>query len=188
MTTMLLIRHGQASFGSGDYDRLCDNGVQQARVLGGHLAREQRKLTTVVSGTLRRQQDTALHALNAMDRELPLEIDCCFDEYSSDDLLQAYLPLAAAQRPDIRRDVLREDRKQFQAALATAVEMWITGVDGFTGESWRDFNTRVRSGLDLAIARSGKRDTVAVFTSGGVIAAAVGFVLGLAPQTIVNLH
>ena len=37
--TLLLVRHGQASFGKSDYDRLSPGGHRQARLLGADLAR-----------------------------------------------------------------------------------------------------------------------------------------------------
>src|SRR3546814_13431010 len=36
--SIYLIRHGQASFGAGDYDKLSKRGVEQAAVLGQALA------------------------------------------------------------------------------------------------------------------------------------------------------
>ncbi|MCF8967887.1 histidine phosphatase family protein, partial [Pseudomonas carnis] len=38
MGSIYLIRHGQASFGADDYDVLSPIGVEQAQVLGRHLA------------------------------------------------------------------------------------------------------------------------------------------------------
>ena len=35
---VLLVRHGQAAFGTDHYDRLSERGRQQARWLGEHLA------------------------------------------------------------------------------------------------------------------------------------------------------
>ena len=59
MPTIYLLRHGQASFGTDDYDVLSDLGVHQARVAGAELERRDLRAPLVVSGTLRRQQDTA---------------------------------------------------------------------------------------------------------------------------------
>ncbi|MCO8647501.1 histidine phosphatase family protein, partial [Burkholderia multivorans] len=39
MAELFLVRHGQASFGTDDYDRLSDVGVQQGVWLGEYLAR-----------------------------------------------------------------------------------------------------------------------------------------------------
>ena len=38
MSTILLVRHGQASFGAADYDNLSPTGHEQSRVLGAALA------------------------------------------------------------------------------------------------------------------------------------------------------
>jgi len=57
MARLVLIRHGQASYGQVDYDRLSPKGEQQARVLGAHLATL--KLDALYVGPLRRQQQTA---------------------------------------------------------------------------------------------------------------------------------
>ena len=39
MGQLLLVRHGQASFGAEDYDVLSETGWEQGRRLGAHLVR-----------------------------------------------------------------------------------------------------------------------------------------------------
>ena len=48
MGVVLLVRHGQASFGAADYDVLSDNGSQQSRLLGRSLAAHGLDLPEVV--------------------------------------------------------------------------------------------------------------------------------------------
>lgn len=189
MTTLLLIRHGQASFGSGDYDRLCEPGVLQSRRLGERLRREGRLPGTAVAGTLRRQLDTAAHALDAAGHPLAVAADARFDEYPSDALFAAYLPRVAERSLDAAATVadLRADRRRFQRALAAVMELWVAGHGGFDGESWADFRGRIRDGLDAVVAGCGKDDTVAVFTSGGVIGVAVADVLAAPAEAAVTL-
>ena len=38
MSELYLIRHGQGSFGTGNYDKLSDLGCEQARLVGRHFA------------------------------------------------------------------------------------------------------------------------------------------------------
>ena len=38
MANLFLVRHGQASFGADDYDRLSPTGHEQSRLLGEYLA------------------------------------------------------------------------------------------------------------------------------------------------------
>ncbi|MGM8889153.1 histidine phosphatase family protein, partial [Psychrobacter sp. 1U2] len=59
MTTILLARHGQASFGQENYDRLSELGSTQARLLGQHYATTQRHIDAIFTGSLSRQQDSA---------------------------------------------------------------------------------------------------------------------------------
>ncbi|MBY8968187.1 histidine phosphatase family protein, partial [Algiphilus sp. NNCM1] len=84
MGSIYLIRHGQASFGADDYDVLSPVGVEQAQVLGRHLADIGLTFDRCVSGDLRRQQHTATAAFEqygALGLPVPaLEIDSAFNE------------------------------------------------------------------------------------------------------------
>src|SRR3954471_202019 len=59
MGVVLLVRHGQASFGAEDYDVLSETGLEQSRVLGRALATQGPEPTAIVHGAMRRQRDTA---------------------------------------------------------------------------------------------------------------------------------
>ena len=61
MTTILLARHGQASFGQANYDKLSELGGTQAQMLGQHYAHTQRRVDAIFTGNLVRQQDSARH-------------------------------------------------------------------------------------------------------------------------------
>ena len=61
MTTILLARHGQASFGQENYDQLSELGSIQAQMLGQHYATTQRRIDAIFTGSLVRQQDSARH-------------------------------------------------------------------------------------------------------------------------------
>ena len=57
--SLLLVRHGQASYGAADYDQLSERGWEQSRRLGHWLARGGHRFTTVVVGGMRRHRQTA---------------------------------------------------------------------------------------------------------------------------------
>jgi len=59
VSEIYLLRHGQASFGAEDYDRLSEAGETQARLLGEHLAGLGLEFDAIFSGAMRRQRDTA---------------------------------------------------------------------------------------------------------------------------------
>ena len=69
MTTLLFARHGQASFGQSNYDKLSPLGEKQAAFLGSHYGFTQRKIDAIVSGSLVRQQHSAMHFLNAYTQQ-----------------------------------------------------------------------------------------------------------------------
>src|SRR5262249_17250742 len=59
MSTLLLVRHGQARAFDADSDRLSSLGEEQARKLGEHFVAVGTELDAVVTGTLVRQRRTA---------------------------------------------------------------------------------------------------------------------------------
>ena len=58
MGVLLLVRHGQASFGADDYDVLSETGWEQGRVLGRWLADNAPAPASVVHGGMRRHRET----------------------------------------------------------------------------------------------------------------------------------
>jgi broad specificity phosphatase PhoE len=64
MAIIYLIRHGQASFGAEDYDRLSELGRRQSQVLGEYFRGAGVVFDAVYSGDLLRQRETARLALD----------------------------------------------------------------------------------------------------------------------------
>ena len=59
MTQLVLIRHGQASFGAANYDRLSETGERQARLVGRHLAAAGQHFDVMLAGDLQRARKLA---------------------------------------------------------------------------------------------------------------------------------
>lgn len=180
MPSILLVRHGQASFGAADYDVLSPLGHQQAALVADRLADLPGGVDRVVTGSLRRQRDTAAPLLSRLGATA--DADARFDEYDHEALVAA----AASDDPVALLDGAEDlasylaaapDRNRaFQAVLERALTRWTAGA-GDAGETFSAFRTRVREGL-AAVAAAGGGTTVVV-TSGGVIAAVVADALGL---------
>ncbi|MBI4898444.1 MAG: histidine phosphatase family protein [Actinobacteria bacterium] len=66
MGVIYLIRHGQASWGLGDYDRLSELGERQSAVLGKALRGRVESVDLVVSGEMRRHRRTAHFTMEAL--------------------------------------------------------------------------------------------------------------------------
>jgi broad specificity phosphatase PhoE len=190
MAAIYLIRHSQASFGSVDYDRLSEVGVQQARVLGAALAARRVRVAHVVCGTMRRHHQTAAGCLDAMGRAPEWATDEGWNEYDHDDVIHVFEPryrdpgalmadLAASAHP----------RKTFQEMFVRAVGRWASGQhDGEYRETWSAFQDRVRAALSRVNAALGKSEGALVFTSGGPIAAVCGVLLHLRDDDTLRLN
>ena len=172
MGVLLLVRHGQASLGTADYDRLSDTGRRQAEMLGARLARTDLAIDRVVSGALRRQRDTAQAVLAALGRPLAeLQTDERLDEYDHVEVLAQHtteVTFATATASG-------ETGRALQSTLEEAIGRWISGETGYS-ESHDAFIERVLNAVRRLVAGPGR--TVAV-TSGGVIAAFCAQALGL---------
>ena len=83
--SLVLVRHGQASAGTADYDRLSDLGKRQSRRLGDWLADTGHVFTGVVAGRMRRHRETLEgidDAYRARGLALPdAQIDAGLDEF-----------------------------------------------------------------------------------------------------------
>jgi broad specificity phosphatase PhoE len=172
MGVLLLVRHGQASLGAADYDRLSELGRRQAQVVGARLAGPGLTIDRVVAGELSRQRDTAEAIMNALGRPL--------SELGTDGRLDEYDHVAVMARHDAGISFANatadgERGRQLQSALEEAIGSWISGGSEY-GESHDTFIERVQGAIGDLVTKPG--GTIAV-TSGGVIAAYCALSLGL---------
>ncbi|WP_449433765.1 histidine phosphatase family protein [Pseudomonas putida] len=195
MGNLYLIRHGQASFGAEDYDVLSPIGVRQSQALGEHLAQLGVRLDRCVAGDLRRQQDTArlaLEALQANGCAVPaVETDAAFNEFDADGVIYALLPGMLAQEPQAL-DVLRNrvhNRSEFQRLFASIVQRWHDGTHSSDGlETWQAFTARVEGGLHRVLDAAKRGENIAVFTSAGTIAALLHLITRITPSQAFALN
>ncbi len=194
MSTLYLIRHGQASFGSADYDQLSPLGYRQARRLGERFLGAGIRFDACWSGTLKRQRQTA-EAIRACCREdgvgLPeIEQIEAFNEYEYGPVLRALIPIIEAEDPTFSRDVkaMFDGQRSFQKVFGRVMARWAGARDdlGSVG-AWSAFCDQVAGGINEILSGCPRSSHVAVFTSGGPIAAFVGRVMGLAPENTIAL-
>ncbi|MGE8557749.1 histidine phosphatase family protein [Acinetobacter sp.] len=192
MTTIYLIRHGQASFGAESYDQLSPNGELQAKLLGQYFDQILKEAPYVVSGSMQRHQQTANLALEQCFPEVEIQTDSAWNEFNHQQVFAKYEP--RFNEPHLlKQDVAKEDNPRAYLAkiFEGAIERW-TGGDYHHeyDESWPHFKNRVETALqDLCdeLAKSKLRYAV-VFTSGGVISVAAGKILGLCPNKTFALN
>jgi broad specificity phosphatase PhoE len=164
MGMVLLVRHGQASFGADDYDVLSETGIEQSRVLGRFLADAGTTPGALLHGAMKRQRDTATVMAEAAGWRVVPEVDEGWNEF---DHLGVVALGGGLDRLD-RRDGL--DRQAFQQVFEDATARWSGGeYDDEYDETWSSFVVRVGAALDRACARDG---VTVVSSSGGAIAVA----------------
>lgn len=198
MSTLHLIRHGQASFGADDYDVLSPVGVEQSRALGRYLARRPLRIDAIYAGPRRRQLDTARHLAAAaaeLGCELP-EIGVVpeMDEFPAIELFRAWLPGLAAEDPDLARALgamaggAGLQGAAIQAAFETITHRWARGeLEAGELETFLGFCERVGRGVNAVMAAEGRGRRVALVTSGGPISVAVRMCLGLGDERTIRL-
>jgi broad specificity phosphatase PhoE len=185
LSTLHLIRHGQASFGTEDYDRLSRLGEQQIGHLRDHYARTGQRLDAIHSGTLKRQRATA--AILALPSVDAVKDHSAFDEYDAHALFQAHAKLTGSPLIALQGSG-PPDARAFQRRLEEVGRQWIAGaLDGPGIERWHDFRSRVVDGLERVMRDSGRSTDVAICTSAGTIGAAVAHVLGLGDEASLRL-
>ena len=156
MAQLILVRHGQASFGAPNYDELSDIGALQAETVGAFL-RARTRPTHVASGTMARQRATAEYAVYAAEWVVECTADPVWNEFDHDDLLGACPP--------------DQDRVDLAARLNRAVDLWASaGATYPYAESYAQFCSRVDAALAKLAGHLSSGDTAVIFTSGGIIA------------------
>jgi broad specificity phosphatase PhoE len=192
MSELILVRHGQASFGAESYDKLSDKGVEQVKILSQHWQALGERFDHIYSGTLLRQRETAQELLPLVDGEPTASVQLTgFNEYNGDPLIRAHLRdmreagdlSGPAQWPI-------QDERLFQKIFEKATARWIVDDldprdDIADFERWSDFKARVYAALDEVMARHGSGSRVIVSTSGGVIAMALQRVLNFPDDQVI---
>ena len=184
MAEIVMVRHGQAAFGSDDYDRLTDIGWEQARLLGEHFHALDHGFDAIFIGTMRRHRETLAGIRDVYAQSTPVialpEAQRLpgLNEYDFHSLVGAYLA-------NTGQNIDRSDARSFYRSLRLALLAWSRGELNDVAETWSDFERRVGSTLASLAAANGR---VLVVSSGGPISALLRKVLKLDVETMVNLN
>ena len=175
MAELLIIRHGQASFGQADYDVLSDLGHRQAQTVGAMLRDMDWVPDRLITGSLKRQKDT----LSSMGFAQAPDVHEGLNEYDFNDLLNARF------KGDLP-DLVEGDRKtHFRTLRETVFEWQDTVFEGAT-ETYAEFAARVEAARAFAVDTSAKR--VLVVSSGGVIGQMTSVALGASKRQMMYLN
>jgi broad specificity phosphatase PhoE len=202
MSSLTLVRHGQASFFADDYDKLSALGERQAALLGEHWAKRGLAFDEVYFGPRTRQRQTAEIAgerFRRAGRAWPEPVLLPeLDEYDLAGLVEHLIPDLLGRDPrfgDLVGSYQRivdegeEKVRTFQRMFEALLRHWQTATHTIEGvESWVSFRDRVRRGLERIRSRPGNGRRVAAFTSGGFIGTAVHLATGSTDANALELN
>lgn len=194
MSTLFMIRHGQASFGQANYDQLSELGIAQAKLLGEYFRNLGIGFDECYSGTMQRHLDTAVQFFQGFSGQKSpcraLNSSEAFNEYDPEAVLRTAIPMLIEENPDFSRDVdsMFTSRRSFQIVFERAILKWVSGAVQAPGLiSWDDYAGRVRDGIQEIMKAHGKGKTVAVFSSGGPISATIQKALYLTNEVSIQI-
>jgi len=181
MSLVLLVRHGQASWGSDDYDVLSELGTQQSRTLGSALAARGVRPDLLVRGAMRRHRQTAEATTAGAGWDVQVEQDDGWNEFDHQQMLDLHPP-GVGEGEELTR-------AQFQEWFERATARWTGGEHAHEyDESFVDFGDRVDRALRRVVERLEPKQTAVVFTSGGPISWVTASLLGVGADAWTQLN
>jgi broad specificity phosphatase PhoE len=181
MGNLYLVRHGQASFGAADYDKLSELGHHQSVRLGEYFAAKGTRFDAVLTGTLKRHAETWAGIQEGSGLDLQPELWPGLNEFDSAAVIAAIHPdpLAPTDTPEMYKYHFR--------LLRDGLTQWMNGVVSPKGmPSYPEFVLGVTSALDHV--RKQHTGNVLIVSSGGPISTAIGHILGTLPEKTIELN
>ncbi|GFD67903.1 histidine phosphatase family protein [Alteromonas sp. KUL106] len=187
MTDIYLVRHGQASFGKANYDKLSDLGGQQAIWLGDYFKHRKIEFDAVFSGDMVRHHETKEGIATGIATEnyvLPeVTVNSALNEFNFQAVAKAYLMRnPEAKVPD------GASPAEYYRLLKKAMLAWSQDelAHELLDETWSQFEERVHRMLMHLQSTDAKR--VLVVSSGGAIAMMLKHILGYDAATVININ
>ena len=192
MSRLFVVRHGQASFLTDDYDRLSPLGAEQSRALAQRWLQHDVLPVKAFAGSLQRQQKTGAaiaEAYAAAGKRFPvIETLHGLNEYPADELMSELAPLLRRTHPDVDANAKAfesavDDQARYRTVhrlLESVMRAWVHGeydAGAVDIPTWEAFSGGVRATLRDIMQRTPSSSDVAVFTSGGPVGIAVQTVL-----------
>lgn len=182
MGKVYLVRHGQASFGADNYDKLSDVGHQQALWLGEYFRERNQAFDAVWCGDMVRHQETAQGICRGGDYHHEFSVHTGLNEFNFQSVANAFISVNPSQAVTANAPREAYYRLLRQAMLAWAAgELDTQGID----ETWDHFKHRV---TDALIAIQQQKGTQLVVSSGGAMAMMMGLMLDYPAASVINVN
>jgi broad specificity phosphatase PhoE len=200
MGRLTVVRHGQASFLTDDYDRLSELGAAQCRKLGEFWAAHGVRIDRLAIGALRRHRQSAeaiAEGYAAGGGALPgIEVLPGLNEFPWDGIMQHAAEALLDAHPHLRplneafaAAVEYADRRRtLQRYMEACTALWAD--EAFAHESIETFPAfagRVQGAMETLTRGTDSGAHVVAVTSGGPAAVAVHRALDIAPAKVLEL-
>lgn len=182
--TLYLVRHGQASAGTADYDRLSDRGIRQATLVGEHFRSDGVSTPTAHwSGSMKRQRQTAGFAHPVAHDAGSIPTHHGLNEYDHHSVHGHFEPDYHAKRDE---DTDMKASMTFDE-YHTIVQSWVRHEPfhdaPYEGERFDSFEQRCLDAVK-EIAQATTQEHTALYTSGGVIAVVTAALTGMEREAL----
>ena len=184
MSTLTLLRHGQAMFGSADYDRLTPYGEKQARACSEFWRLREVRFTRIIVGPCKRHMDTVRLAVVGLEAP-QFEHEPLLNEFAD---ATPVIKAAEARTGADLSDASTLPKSEIARIYGEQIRLWSDHDVPMEGvESINEFRQRVARWLASITASGEPGQQVLVSTSGGVICAVLAEILGLSNVTTGSL-
>ena len=201
MSKIYLIRHGQASFLSDDYDNLSKKGMVQSEALGDYFLNNQIHFDKIYIGNLKRHQQTFEgfskpfvakgHAftnplyLKELNEHQALEaFSSAYEDFISKNESAQNLFHSIDKDPNLKK-------RNLTLIFGLFFKEFVSGIypkNGSSIQPWSEFREQTKKGISTILNNTNKGETIGVFTSGGTKSSIIGDCLGLEEEKISELN
>lgn len=185
MSEIYFVRHGQASFGSSNYDQLSELGHEQSRLLGEYFRERDIQFDRIITGDMVRHRETAEGIRLGMGLAPQAEFETFpeLNEYDFHSVLNCYVTQfpdqALPEKPEVA---------DFFRRLKKGINLWSRGeLKGDMPETWACFEQRLNSIRQHVMERYAGERVLAV-SSGGAIAMLVRQLLEAPEAAMMELN
>jgi broad specificity phosphatase PhoE len=182
VSSLYLVRHGQASFGAQRYDQLSPLGRRQALATGEHLAGRNLVFHQACTGPRSRHKETAQAALSAFTTAPSLIEASGLDEFAEGEQI-----LASAERHygvSAREGDNPHDRRTLYVSMLTAWAQGTAAIDNCG--SAEEFRSAARTWLSEHRRTAVQGRNTLAFTSAGTIGALLCEVLDVPTARMIS--
>lgn len=189
MREIVLVRHGQASYGTSNYDQLSALGHAQMQRLGTYWSGVGRPVENLFTGPMKRHHQSTAALRESFDQLPEAEVSDAFSEFPAFEIVARHIHEVAARDEVVGAFVKKGGTLHLPPpVLMRVLAYWARGEIEPDGEdSFRVFQARVHAGLNEVGNHIADDTRAVIVTSGGPTAMAMMAALSLDAERALSL-